>query len=97
MMYVFPSINEGFGIPILEAFQFNVPVLVANNTCLPEVAGDAAICFDPFDTDSIADAINRVYQDPILRNTLIANGQNRLKLYSWNKTANTLIQLFKKS
>jgi glycosyltransferase involved in cell wall biosynthesis len=95
MMYVFPSINEGFGIPILEAFQFNLPVLVANNTCLPEVAGDAAICFDPFNSDAIAEAITSVYHDPILRNTLIANGQKRLKDYSWNKTANTLIQLFK--
>jgi glycosyltransferase involved in cell wall biosynthesis len=95
MMYVFPSMNEGFGIPILEAFQFNVPVLVANNTCLPEVAGDAAICFDPFNSNAIADAITRVYQDPVLRNTLITNGQKRLKDYSWKITADRLIQLFK--
>lgn len=95
MMYVFPSINEGFGIPILEAFQFNVPVLVANNTCLPEVTADAAICFDPFNTDAIADAITTVYRDPVLRNNLISKGQERLKAYSWNKTSDRLIQLFK--
>jgi glycosyltransferase involved in cell wall biosynthesis len=59
------------------------------------VAGDASICFDPFNTDAIAEAITSVYHDPILRNTLIANGQKRLKDYSWNKTADTLIQLFK--
>lgn len=95
MMYIFPSINEGFGIPILEAFQFKVPVLVANNTCLPEVAGDAAVCFDPFNTDVIAEAITNVYQDPILREALIDNGKKKLKNYSWNKTAEILIQLFK--
>lgn len=96
MMYVFPSINEGFGIPILEAFQFNIPVLVANNTCLPEVAGNAALTFDPYNTDDIANSIVKVYQDVALRNTLIDNGQERLKNFTWIKTAETLIQLFKK-
>jgi len=47
-LYVFASYNEGFGLPLLEAFKFKLPVLIANNSCLPEVAADAAISFDPF-------------------------------------------------
>ncbi|MCX6204967.1 MAG: glycosyltransferase family 1 protein, partial [Bacteroidetes bacterium] len=52
-LYIFPSLNEGFGLPILEAFKFNLPVLVANNSCLPEIGGDAVLSFDPFNEDDL--------------------------------------------
>lgn len=97
LLYVFPSINEGFGIPILEAFAHNLPVLVANNTCLPEVGGDAVLPFDPFDTDAVFTAIKTVLDDAELRKEMIRKGQERLKDFSWQKTASQLIEVFKKA
>jgi glycosyltransferase involved in cell wall biosynthesis len=97
LMYVFPSYNEGFGIPVLEAFQFNIPVAVANNTALPEVGGDAVLQFDPFNTDEIAATIRSVLDEPNLRNTLIEKGKQQLKLFSWSKAAEEFISLFKKT
>lgn len=95
LMYVFPSINEGFGIPVLEAFSYNVPVLIANNTCLPEVGGDAVITFDPYDIEDMAKKIKMVLDDEKLRTDMITKGRERLKLFSWHKTAMQLIELFK--
>ncbi|MDO3642696.1 glycosyltransferase family 1 protein [Mucilaginibacter sp. L3T2-6] len=97
LLYVFPSTNEGFGIPVLEAFKNNLPVLVANNTCLPEVGGDAVLQFDPFNVSDIADKINLVANDPELRSRMIDKGRQRLKLFSWQNTATQLINVFKKA
>ncbi|MBG6236622.1 glycosyltransferase involved in cell wall biosynthesis [Pedobacter sp. CAN_A7] len=94
-LYVFPSLNEGFGIPILEAFKHRVPVLVANNTCLPEVGGDAVLQFDPFFPENIADKIKLALADEGLRKELIANGTQRLEQFSWKKTAQELVAIFK--
>lgn len=93
-LYVFPSINEGFGIPILEAFQYNVPVIVANNSCLPEVGGDAVLQFDPFDIDDIAAKMKMVLENEQIRLALIHKGKIRLKAFSWQQTAAQLLQLF---
>jgi glycosyltransferase involved in cell wall biosynthesis len=95
LAYVFPSINEGFGIPILEAFKHNLPALVANNTCLPEVGGDAILQFNPFDVDDIASKIKMVLEDTVLREDMINKGQERLKYFSWQNTAMGLIKVFK--
>jgi glycosyltransferase involved in cell wall biosynthesis len=96
-MYVFPSINEGFGIPVLEAFSYGLPVAVANNTCLPEVGGNAVLQFNPFDTDDIAKKIMTLLDDAELRKDMISKGQERLKLFSWQNTAVKLIEVFKKA
>jgi glycosyltransferase involved in cell wall biosynthesis len=96
LMYVFPSINEGFGIPILEAFKYNLPVLVANNTCLPEVGGDAILQFNPFDIDDIFLKIRTVLDDTGLQKEMINKGRERLKYFSWQKTALELVEVFKK-
>ena len=95
LLYVFPSINEGFGIPILEAFKHQLPVLVANNTCLPEVGGDAVLQFDPFFPEAIADKICLALGDEALRLNLIEKGNERLQQFSWKKTARELVDIFK--
>lgn len=95
--YVFPSINEGFGIPILEAFQFGIPVLVANNTCLPEVGADAVLTFDPYNPYDIAQQINTLIHNPQLQQTLIQKGHQRLQDFSWEKTARKLIEVFEQT
>jgi glycosyltransferase involved in cell wall biosynthesis len=96
LFYVFPSINEGFGIPVLEAFKHNLPVLVANNTCLPEIGGDAVLLFDPFDMNDISMKIKLVLDDEELRKEMIVKGQERLKNFSWQQTALQIIEVFKK-
>jgi glycosyltransferase involved in cell wall biosynthesis len=97
LMYVFPSVNEGFGIPILEAFKHDLPVLVANNTCLPEVGGNAVLQFNPFDTADIALKIKTVLDDVNLQKDMIDKGRERLKDFSWQKTAIQLVEIFKKT
>ena len=96
-LYVFPSINEGFGIPVLEAFKYKVPVVIANNTCLPEVAGQGAKSFNPFEVSDIAQAIALLLNDQGLRQSYIEKGNAQLQNFSWEKTAESLMQLFKKA
>ena len=96
-LYVFPSINEGFGIPVLEAFKYKVPVVIANNTCLPEVAGQGAKSFNPFEVSDIAQAITLLLNDQGLRQSYIEKGNAQLQNFSWEKTAESLMQLFKKA
>ena len=96
-LYVFPSINEGFGIPVLEAFKYQVPVVIANNTCLPEVAGQGAKSFNPFSVQDMANAIGTVLKDEALRQSYIEKGNAQLQNFSWDKTAASLMQLFKKA
>ena len=96
-LYVFPSINEGFGIPVLEAFKYQVPVVIANNTCLPEVAGQGAKSFNPFSVKEMANAISTLLKDEALRQTYIEKGNAQLQNFSWDKTAGALMQLFKKA
>lgn len=92
--FIFPSLSEGFGIPVLEAFYHKVPILLSNQASLPEVAGDAAIYFNPNSSDEIADAM--VYfidhRDEIVK-TLISKGETRLKEFSWMKTSKEIISL----
>lgn len=96
-LYALPSLNEGFGIPLLEAFQHRVPVIIANNSCLPEVAGDAAVSFDPYDATAMADAMQQVLEDDTLRASLIIKGEKRLAAFSWKKTADALLSVFEKA
>lgn len=85
--YVFPSLMEGFGLPGLEAMGYGAPVISSSATCLPEVYGDAALYFDPLNTDDIASAINQVLSDDNLRNDLILKGHQQIKKYSWKRMA----------
>ncbi len=96
-LYVFPSINEGFGIPILEAFKFDLPVLVADNSCLPEVGGDAVLTFHPYNTSDIFEKIRSVIDNDHLREDLINKGRQRLQMFSWGKNAAELLSVFEKA
>jgi glycosyltransferase involved in cell wall biosynthesis len=96
-MYVFPSINEGFGLPILEAFKFEIPLLIANNTCMPEVAGDAAIGFDPYDVEDLVRQLKRLIEDDTLRRDLIQKGNKRLQEFNWEKSCDQLLEIFKQA
>lgn len=84
---VFPSLYEGFGLPVLEGMACGVPVLTANVTSLPEVASDAALLVDPFSVDAIAVGIEKIMSDTALRATLTKRGLERAALFSWDKTA----------
>lgn len=83
---------EGFGIPILEAMNCNVPVITSNVTSMPEIADDAALFVDPFSVESIANAMAEMYLNPLLKQTFIAKGNTRKLDFSWDKTANALWQ-----
>lgn len=96
-LYVFPSINEGFGIPILEAFAHKVPVLVSNNSCLPEVTGNAAISFDPSNPTALSKLIAQTLNDPALIQSLQQRGTERLKHFNWSKTLDALEAVFQRS
>ena len=85
--YVFPSLNEGFGLPVLEAFNAGLPIICANNSALPEVAGDAALYFDPTNATALANSMQQMIQDPTLKQSLIQKGKARLANFSWNKAA----------
>ena len=96
-LYVFPSINEGFGIPILEAFAHRGPVLVSNNSCLAEVAGNAAIGFDPYNPDALSTLIAETLQDQALLESLQQKGTERLTHFTWGKTLTALEAVFERS
>ena len=85
--FVFPSLYEGFGLPVLEAFSCRCPVIMSNASSLPEIGGDAATYFDPDDRESIRSTVERVLSDDKYRQDLIRKGSERLKLFSWEKTA----------
>jgi glycosyltransferase involved in cell wall biosynthesis len=92
--YVFPSLSEGFGLPGLEAMQYDVPVVSSNATCLPEVYQDAAHYFDPTNTTDMAQKIDEVLTRQELRLSLIKNGQRVLKQYSWEKMAKETLAVY---
>jgi glycosyltransferase involved in cell wall biosynthesis len=81
---------EGFGIPILEAMNCDIPIITSNVTSMPEVAKDAALLVDPFSIDSIANAMHSLVNDKNLRNTLIIKGRKRKLDFSWDKTSHAL-------
>jgi glycosyltransferase involved in cell wall biosynthesis len=85
--FVFPSLNEGFGLPVLEAMARGVPVVTSDRSALPEVAGDAALLVDPTSVDAIATATIRAITDAATRARLIAAGRERPAAFSWDRTA----------
>ncbi|MCK4569267.1 MAG: glycosyltransferase family 4 protein [Bacteroidales bacterium] len=88
MTYV--SYFEGFGIPIIEAYRCDIPVLTSNVTSMPEVAGDAAVLIDPFSVKSIAEGLEKVALDSELRMQMIEKGREQRKLFTWQNSAEQL-------
>jgi glycosyltransferase involved in cell wall biosynthesis len=95
--FVFPSLAEGFGLPVLEAMLRGTPVASSNTTSLPEVAGDAALLFDPLDVEAIAVAIRRILDDDALADRLRTAGLERAKRFSWEETARKTLESYRKA
>lgn len=90
MANVYVSTFEGFGIPIIESFQAQVPVITSNVTSMPEIAGDAALTVDPFSYEAIAEAMRRMYADEELRVDLAKRGTARASEFNWQRTSDLL-------
>ena len=95
--FVYPSYFEGFGLPILEAMRCGTPVVAGNRTSVPEVAGKAAVFFDPFDTNSLVDAFQRLLPDPEYRATLSAKGLQRASEFTWKTTARLTLEVYERA
>jgi glycosyltransferase involved in cell wall biosynthesis len=93
-MLAFPSLWEGFGIPVIESMACGTPVVTSTATCLPEIAGDSALVVDPQSVDEIAGAMTRIEREPGLRRTLIERGLERAKLFSWENCARSTLDAY---
>lgn len=91
---VYPSFYEGFGLPVLEAMASGCPVIASNKSALPEVCGDAALYVDPYDVESIRNAMVKVIEDSDLRATLRKRGLERAKNYTWERSAEKYLEIF---
>lgn len=92
--FVFPSLYEGFGIPILEAWESECPLILSNASCFPEIANDAGEYFDPLNKKSIEKAIKNVLYNEKRKQELIFKGKERLKQFSWDKTYEETISFY---
>lgn len=93
--FVFPSLYEGFGFPILEAFQMSCPTALSTTSCFPEIAGDAAAYFNPNDDDSMYETLLELLSSPLFCQDLVKKGKLRLSCFSWNKTAWQTAELYR--
>jgi len=94
MIFAFPSLDEGFGMPVLEAMAAGIPVLTSNRSALPEVAGDAALLVDPEDTDALTRTLRDLTESESLREDLTKRGRNRVREFSWKTAADRTWQVY---
>jgi glycosyltransferase involved in cell wall biosynthesis len=95
-VFAFPSLDEGFGMPVLEAMAAGIPVLTSNRSALPEVAGDAAVLVDPERTENIAEALRSLTGDGALREVLSQKGRLRAARFTWDKACGQTWRIYQK-
>ncbi|MCM3871752.1 MAG: glycosyltransferase family 4 protein [Pyrinomonadaceae bacterium] len=93
--FVYPSLYEGFGIPLLEAMQCGTPVVASNRASIPEVVGDAGVLFDPSRADELSDILVGLVQNPASREPLIERGYKRARQFSWEKTVERTVEVYR--
>lgn len=91
---IIPSFEEGFGIPLLEAFACSCPIVCSKAGALPEVGGNACLYFDPYHLNELVEKISQILVDPQIKKKLIINGKKRLELFSWNKLAKQTLEVY---
>lgn len=96
-VFVFPSLYEGFGLPVLEALACGIPVVCSDTSSLPEVAGDAALLVSPTDTEALAAAISRVLADADLRQALVVRGREQAAQFTWRRCARTVLEVLEEA
>lgn len=96
-LFIFPSLYEGFGLPVLEAMACGIPVVSSNTSSLPEIAGDAAILVNPYSIEEIAQAMQEGLRDEKLRKKLIQKGLARTRLFVWEKTSRETLQVYEQA
>lgn len=94
LLFLYPSLRESFGIPILEAMASGAPLICSNTSAIPEIAGEDACYVNPSNPDDIAEKIEEVLKNNSLRNQLVEYGYKRAAMFSWKKTANELLELY---
>lgn len=95
-LFILPSLIEGFGLPILEAMACSCPVVASKAASIPEVAGDAALFFDPYNVEEMADKMELILTKAELREELLKRGKRRVHLFSWERSARRLLNIFEK-
>jgi len=93
LAFVFPSLYEGFGLPVLEAMACGIPVVCSNVSSLPEVGGDAALLIDPLDVEALAGAMYQVISDEALRDKLVEGGMEQIRRFSWRQCASQVLEV----
>ncbi len=95
--FIFPSLHEGFGLPVIEAMAAGCPVVTSRTSALVEIGGDAALFVDPYSIESIEEAMGKVVFDVHLKQTLISKGKERAASFTWEKTAKRTLDVFERS
>jgi glycosyltransferase involved in cell wall biosynthesis len=95
VVFVFPSLYEGFGIPILEAFSAGCPAILSNTSSLPEIGGDAAVYFDPYSIENMQSTVEKVILSPSLQKELCDKGKEQAKKFSWEKCTYETVAIYK--
>ena len=96
-LFAYPSLDEGFGLPLLEAMHYGVPIVASTAGAIPEIAGDAALLVAPTDTAALSDALERVLRDGDLRSELTTSGRRRCREFSWTACADGMVELYREA